>query len=318
MRYVLHIGAIAVVLASMGLLLLPADWTPRQWLAATQGAASPTSDHINAGLKTALDKGEKYLADSFVELARQEKIALDPALRQRYESETGGIVGSAQELVRGIWEGKCTSTTAFVGTQIGNGLSFGDMRDLYDQAANFRNGRDTDALVIGLAAVGILSTAAPPFHAATSVIKGLAKANRLSPILRRELTDALAVGFDAQAVLKAVPQLSWWDLLPSIGWESWRPDLSWPLVTEKLPQLVGAVSSGVQLGNLGTFNQLAGNVVSLISNAGICGAQDALTLAQGSADLERLTRLAEQRKGAAAAILKLQGRDAVLTPTGSG
>ena len=83
-------------------------------------------------------------------------------------------------------------------------------------------------------------------------------------------------------------------------------------MTEKLPQLVGALSSGVQLGRLGTFNQIAGNVVGLISNAGVCGAQDALTLAQGSSDLERLTRLAEQRKGATAAIVKLLGRDARL------
>ena len=68
------------------------------------------------------------------------------------------------------------------------------------------------------------------------------------------------------------------------------------------------------MAKLGTFNQLVGNVVGLVTNAGICGAEDALTLAQGSDDLARLTRLAEQRKGATAAILKILGRDALRLP----
>ena len=323
MRYVLSIAAIAVALASAGLLLLPEGWAPRQWLFARQDAASVaarnvrsvlTPERLNAELKAALDARDKHLADSFIELARQENVALDPALRDRHARETGGFVAPVERLVQGLWDGKCSSFESFAGSQLSDLLSIGDVRDLYNQAGNYRNGRPTDPLVIGLAAVGIVSTAVIPFHAATSMIKGLAKAQRLSPAFRRELTDALASGLDTEAVLKAVPQLSWWDSLPSIGWDSWHPDLSWPLVTEKLPQLVGALGSGVQLGKLGTFNQLTGNVVGLVSNAGICGAEDALTLAQGSSDLERLTRLSEQRKGATAAILKLFGRDALLLP----
>ena len=323
MRYVLSIGAIVVALASAGLLLLPEDWHPRQWLFAASDPASVaarnfrsalTAERINAELKSALDARDKHLADSFVELARQENVAVDPQLKDRYTSETGGFTAPIERLVRGLWDGKCSSFESFAGGQLSDLLSIGDVRDLYNQASNYRNGRPTDPLVIGLAAVGIVSTAVIPFHAATSMIKGLAKAQRLSPLFRRELTEALASGLDTEAVLKAVPQLSWWDSLPNIGWETWHPDLTWPLVTDKLPQLVGALSSGVQLSKLGTFNRLAGNVVGLISNAGICGAQDALTLAQGSADLERLTRLSEKRKGATAAIVKLLGRDALLLP----
>jgi hypothetical protein len=322
-RYVLRIGAIVAVIASAGLLLLPEDWAPRQWLFAAQDPASVatrnfrsmlTPESINAELKSALDNKDKHLADSFIELARQENIAVDPALRERYDRETSGFTAPVERLVQGLWDGKCSSFESFAGGQLGDLLSIGDVRDLYNQAGNYRNGRPTDPLVIGLATVGIVSTALLPFHAATSMIKGLAKAQRLSPGFRRELTDALASGLDTEAVLKAVPQFSWWDSLPGIGWDTWHPDLSWPLVTEKLPQLVGALSSGVQLGKLGTFNQLAGNVVSLTSNAGVCGAQDALALAQGSADLKRLTRLAEQRKGATAAVLKLHGRDALQLP----
>ncbi len=323
MFHVLRIGAVVAALASAGVLLAPQDWWLTEWLfgkpdpatVATRNLrAALNPERLGAKLKAALDAGDKYLADSFVELARQENVTLDPQIKQRYDSETGGVIGSAQELVRGIWEGKCTSGTAFVGTQIGNGLSFGDMRDLYDQASNYRNGRATDALVIGLAAVGILSTAAVPFHAATSMIKGLAKAERLSPLFRSELTETLAGALNTETILKALPQLSLWDSFPSIGWDSWHPDLSWPLVTEKLPQLIGAVSSGVQLSKLGAFNKLVGDVAGLVSNAGICGAQDALALAQGSGDLDRLSRLAEKRKGATAALLKLLGRDALLLP----
>jgi hypothetical protein len=322
-RYVLSIGAIAVALVSAGFLLLPGDWAPRQWLFAQQDTASVaarnfrsalTPERINAELKIALDNKDKHLADSFIELARQENVAVDQTLRDRYERETGSFIAPVERLVQGLWDGKCSSFESFAGSQLSDLLSIGDVRDLYNQAGNYRNGRPTDSLVIGLAAVGILSTAVIPFHAATSMIKGLAKAERLSPAFRRELTEALASGLNTEAVLKAVPQLSWWDSLPNVGWESWHPDLSWPLVTEKLPQLVTALQSGVQLGKLATFNQLTGNVVGLISNAGICGAQDALTLAQGASDLERLTRLSEQRKGATAAIVKLLGRDALLLP----
>lgn len=324
--HVVRIGAVIAAIASAGL-LLPADWSLMQWLfgkpdAATVAArnlrATLTPARVNAELKSALHTGDKHLAESFVELARQESIAIDPALRQRYDNEVGGIINSVIEGARGIWQGKCTSTSAFVGTQIGNGLSFGDMRDLYDQAANYSNGRPTDALVIGLAAVGVLSTAtaAIPFHVATSTIKGLAKADRLSPLFRRELTEALAIGLDTEGILKAVSQLGW-NVLPSIGWNSWLPDFSWPFVTDKLPQLIGAIGSSVQLSKLGMFNQLAGNVVSLTGNAGICGAQDALALAQGAADLDRLTRLSDRTKLATAAILKLLGHDAVSLPNQS-
>jgi hypothetical protein len=313
-RYVLSIGALLAVLASAGLWLMPPDWAPRQWLLAAQLPAALTPARIDAELKAALDARDKHLADSFVELARQENVAVDPALRERHASETGGYIAPVERLVRGLWDGKCSSFESFAGGQLSDLLSIGDVRDLYNQAGNYRKGAPTDPLVIGLAAVGIVSTAVIPFHAATSMIKGLAKAERLSPLFRRELTDALASGLDTEAVLKAVPQLSWWDSLPGIGWDSWHPDLSWPLVTEKLPQLVGALSSGVQLGKLAVFNQLTGNVVGLVANAGICGAQDALTLVQSSSDLERLTRLSEQRKGATAALLKLLGRDALLLP----
>lgn len=323
MRNLVRIGALLVALASAGLLLLPENWSPRQWLFASQDAASLaarnlrsalTPERIDAGLKAALDNKDKHLADSFVELARQETIALDPQLRERHERETNGYIAPVERLVQGLWDGKCSSLESFAGSQLSDLMSIGDVRDLYNQAGNYRNGTPTDPLVIGLAAVGIVSTAVIPFHAATSMIKGLAKAERLSPLFRRELTEALASGLDTEAVLKAAPQLSWWDSLPGIGWDSWHPDLSWPLVTEKLPQLVGALNSGVQLGKLAVFNQLTGNVVGLVANAGICGAQDALTLVRSSSDLERLTRLSEQRKGATAALLKLLGRDALLLP----
>lgn len=323
MRYILPIGLVAAALASAGMLVLPADWAPRQWLFAAQDGGSVAArnlrsalkpERVHAELKAALDARDKHLADSFVDLAQQENITVDALLRERYDRETGGYIAPVERLVQGLWDGKCSSFESFAGGQLSDLLSIGDVRDLYNQAGNYRSGKPTDPLVIGLAAVGVFSTAVIPFHAATSMIKGLAKAERLSPLFRRELTEALASGLDTEAVLKAVPQLSWWDSLPSFGWESWHPDLSWPLVTEKLPQLVSALSSGVQLSKLGTFNQLVGNVVTLVSNAGVCGAEDALTLAQGSGDLERLARLSEQRKGATAAVLKLLGRDALQLP----
>ena len=322
MRYVLRIGLIVAILVAAGLLLMPADWAPRQWLVAASNPSAPatrnlrsamTSERINAELKTALDTREKYLADSFIELARQENAAIDPALRQRYDSETGGIIGSAQELARGVWDGKCTSFYGFVGAELSNVLSIGDVRDLYTQADNFRNGRPNDPLVIGLATMGIVSIAAIPLHTATSMIKTLAKAQRLSPSFRRELTEALLSGVNTETIAKALPQFSFWDTVPRLGWDGWYPDLNWPLLG-KVPEIATALQSGIQLGKLGTFNRLTGNVVTLTKDAGICGTQDALTLVHSSADLDRLTRIAEQRKGAMAALLKLLGRDVLLLP----
>lgn len=297
---------------------MPEDWAARQWLSAAlltgrNFGAVLTPVRINAELKSALDARDRYLADSFVELARQENIALDPALSQRYDTETGGIVGSLQELARGVWDGKCTSFYGFVGSELSNVLAIGDLRDLYTQATSFRNGEPTDPLVIGLATVGVVSIAFPPFHTATSVIKGLAKAQRLSPAFRRELTEALTSGVNTESIVKALPQFSFWDTFPRLGWDGWYPDLNWPLLA-KLPEITSALQSGIQLGKLGAFNQLTGNVVSLTSNAGICGARDALTVVHSSADLARLSRIAEQRKGAMAALLKLLGLDVLLLP----
>ena len=68
-----------------GFVCCPRNWAPRQWLFAAQDAASVatrnfrsmlTPERINAELKSALDNKDKHLADSFVELARQENIAV--------------------------------------------------------------------------------------------------------------------------------------------------------------------------------------------------------------------------------------------------
>jgi hypothetical protein len=320
--YVLHIGALLAAIASAGLLLVPEDWAVRRMLSATSDPASIaarnfrsalTPTRINTELKAALDSRDKYLADSFVELARQETVALDPQLRQRYDSETGGFAAPVVRFWDGLWYGKCSSFEAFAGARITD-LVFGDVRDLYTEAATYRNGGTPDLLVVGLATLGIVTTGGVPFHVATSMVKGLAKTGRLSQSFRGELTNAIASGFDTQAVLKALPDTSWWGSLPSFSWENWWPDVSWPLFTEKLPQLAAALRSGVHFEKLGVLNQLARNLETLISNAGVCATQDALTLAHSAADLERLARVAEQRKGATAAMLKLLGRDALALP----
>lgn len=124
------------------------------------------------------------------------------------------------------------------------------------------------------------------------------------------MKNALTSAVDTRTVMQAVPKFDWWDTLPSIGWNSWHPDLSWPLVTEKLPQLVAALQTGINLGELTAFNRMTGDVVTIASAAGICAAQDALALSHSAGDLESIARLAETRRGATAAVLNLLGREA--------
>jgi hypothetical protein len=318
LRAVLPLAFTVACLAAIGWYVLPNVFGAGQWLLASDAAtftrlgltSALSPQRLNSEMKTALDNKEKYLADSIIELAKQEGVAIDAALIERYNRETGGFTAPLERVVQGLWDGKCTSVEGFAAGKLSDLLVIGDVRDLYNEVEKFRAGQAVDDLVIALAAFGIVSTAAVPIHTAASTIKGLAKADRLSPAFREELKNALTSAVDTRAVMQAVPKFDWWDTLPSIGWNSWHPDLSWPLLTEKLPQLVAAMQTGINLGKLTAFNRMTGDVVTIASAAGICAAQDALALSHNSADLEKIARLAETRRGATAAVLKLLGREA--------
>ena len=67
-----------------------------------------------------------------------------PLLRERYDRETSGFTAPSSS---GWWKGylgrQCSSFESFAGGQLGDLLSIGDVRDLYNQAGNYRNGRPT-------------------------------------------------------------------------------------------------------------------------------------------------------------------------------
>ncbi|WP_125461583.1 MULTISPECIES: hypothetical protein [Rhodomicrobium] len=311
---------IAVCLLAIGAFVLPGAWGAGQYLLAKDDPAALTNlglrakltpELLNAEMTAALDTRSQYLADSFIVLAEQERIAIPADLRKRHDDQSASYLLPVELFAQGILDGRCTSNAGFAGARISDMLIVGDLRDLYGQADNYRGGRPIDEMVVGLAAVGLVSTAAVPAHTAISAIKGAAKAGRLSQPLRGELTGILARAVDPKAVLAAVSEIGIWDWIPTLSWQETIPSLRVPLLT-KLTAAVGAL---VHYDALTSFTDLTGDLVILASgDTGICGAQDALAVIHNGGELKRVLRLAEARKGATPAVLKLLGRDALVLP----
>ncbi len=318
MRLFSFIFAIAACLAGLGLFVLPNAWGAAQWLLAGDdplaltrlGLRSKlTPERLNLELKAALDGKSKYLADSFMALAEQERVAVAPDLRKRYDEEAASYFAPIERFAEGLWDGKCTSSAGFTGSRISDLLIVGDLRDLFNEADKYGRGTPVDPMVIGLASVGLVSTAAVPAHTAISAIKGVAKAGQLSQPFRAELTAMLAAGLDIDAAVRAVSEVGFWDWVPALSWQDSFPEVRVPLLTS----LTSALRSLVRPDQLTSFRELTGDLVTLASgDAGICGAQDALAVIHSAAELKRVVRLAEERKAATAAILKLLGRDALI------
>jgi hypothetical protein len=261
---------------------------------------------ITRNIVAALAANDADLAASFVDLAREKHVALSDDLARRVSeavAEQNSASHFARRFASGLVIGDADDVASISGTVAGDLFVFGDIRDVVRESKHLAMGEDTDRLVLGLAAAGIVVTAATyvsaggaaPVRAGLTLVKDARKVGRLG----EGLTEW--AGRSARGLVDA-PMLQHAVATGSVT----RPG-----------QTIAAIKAAFRAEEAGALVRLAKDVGRIGEKAGIRAAQDTLKIAEGPEDVARAARLAEQEGGQTRAILKVLGRGALLLAAGA-
>ncbi|MEX3011981.1 hypothetical protein [Hoeflea sp. TYP-13] len=156
-----------------------------------------------------IDQGNYATAESLVALAEKyghavpvELVSAAEATPLRRTIATGG------KFARGFVTGSQGSGEEIAGTVVSDFLVIGDIRDIAVQGANYARGEDYDRIILGLSAIGLLTSGgalvtmggSAVIDAGISVIKATYKAGRMSGPMLRQLTRITGRLFDRNAL----------------------------------------------------------------------------------------------------------------------
>ena len=171
-----------------------------QFLLAAQDDPAALSDHAVAHsfdaavaareIDAALAADDPDLAMSFLALARERDLPVEPALADRVERANARLATAARSFgsfARGLVVGEAEDISGLAGTAVGDLFVLGDVRDALREGTRLATGRDGDELVLGLACVGLAVTAgtyatvgaAAPARVGLTVVKAARKTGRL-------------------------------------------------------------------------------------------------------------------------------------------
>ena len=262
-------------------------------------------DIVTQNIESALAAGDADLANSFVELARERNIPLSDDLSQRVSAavtEEGSSSHFASRFASGLLTGNADDVASLSGTVAGDLFVFGDIRDVVREGKHLAMGEDTDRLVLGLAAAGLVVTAATyvsaggaaPVRAGLTMVKDARKVGRLGEGLTEWAGRSARELVDAPMLQNAVATGS-----------VIRPG-----------QTMTAIKAAFRAEKAGALVRLAKDVGRVGEKAGIRAAQDTLKIAENPKDVARAARLAESKGGQTRAIMKILGRGALMLPIG--
>ena len=258
------------------------------------------ADVARREIEAALRVGDANLANSFLDLARDRKVAVDPALVKRVEDANTAAAAAgraAGSFAHGLITGEPEDLAGLAGTALGDLFVFGDIRDAIREGSRMANGEPADELILGFAGVGIALTAgtymslgaAAPARVGISVLKAARRTGRITAQMGQWLTRTLRQVVDVTALRSAVSSAN----------------IAQPAVA------VRAVRQAVKVEKSRDLVRLVSDVGRVQARAGTQAALDGLRIAQGSRDVARLARLADVKGSRTRAILKMFGRGAL-------
>jgi hypothetical protein len=261
---------------------------------------------IQENVEAALAANDADLASSFVELAREQNVAVADDLSKRVSdavSEENSTSAFAKRFATGLVTGNSDDVASLSGTVAGDLFVFGDIRDVVREGKHLAMGEDTDHLILGLATAGLAVTAATyvsvggamPLRAGLSLVKDARKVGRLGEGLTKWAGRSAREVVDTPLLQQAVATGS-----------VMRPG-----------QTMTAIKAAFRAEKAGALVRLAKDVGRVGEKAGARGALDTLRIAEGPKDVARAARLAESKGGQTRAILKLFGRGALLLAAGA-
>jgi len=261
---------------------------------------------IHENIEAALAANDADLASSFVELARENSIAVGDELSKRVNdavTEENSTSAFAKRFATGLVTGNADDVASLSGTVAGDLFVFGDVRDVVREGKHLAMGEDTDHLILGLATAGLAVTAATyisvggatPLRAGLSLVKDARKVGRIGEGLTKWAGRSAREVIDTPLLQHAVATGS-----------VMRPG-----------QTMTAIKAAFRAEKAGALVRLAKDVGRVGEKAGTRAALDTLRVAEGPKDVARAARLAESKGGQTRAILKLFGRGALLLAAGA-
>ncbi len=256
-------------------------------------------------IEAALHAEDAELAQSFVELARDRGVTLDPALAARVERATTASAQASRgigQFARGFVTGEPDDLASLAGTAAGDLFVFGDARDAVREGVRMARGEEADELILGLACVGLVVTAGTyasfgagtPARVGLSMVKAARKTGRIGARFSTAMLRAVGDVVDGAALKKAFTRTSF--MQPAVA--------------------LRAAREAVKIEKAGGLVDLVRDVGKVQSKAGTRAALDGLKLAEEPKDVARLARLAAAKGGKTRAVIKLLGRGAILLTTG--
>ena len=280
----------------------PAQLSDLQINSALRNNQSLVADHI----QRALAAGDADLAASFVGLAKEKNILVSDELLEQVRdavTEANSASHFAKGFATGLVTGNADDVASMSGTVAGDLFVFGDIRDVVREGKHLATGEQVDRLVLGLAAAGLAVTAATyvsiggaaPVRAGLTLVKDARKVGRLGEGLTLWAGRSARDLVDTPLLENAVEQAS-----------VLRPGQSIDAIKAAFhpEQAAGLVRLGKDVGRVG-------------EKAGVRGALDTLSIAEGPKDVARAARLAESKGSQTRAILKILGRGALLLAAGA-
>jgi hypothetical protein len=252
------------------------------------------------GIEDALANKDADLAESFVDLAAERHVALDPALIEKVNAavaESESTRHAAESFALGLVTGEPNDMVGFAGTALGDLFVFGDIRDAVREGTRLATGQKADELVLGLAAVGLAITAgtyatvgaAAPARVGLSLAKAARKTARLSGDLATYMGRTVRQIVDWGQLKRAITGVS----------------ISEPALA------IRAARDAVKVGRAGRLVDLARDVGRVQAKAGTQAAFDGLKIAETPREMSRFAKLAEKEGSKTRAILKVAGRGAI-------
>ena len=306
MARISRVGPVLFALAAVVFALASAYAVPHA-VVALEGLNDPAriADHALDGrfdavvarheIEAALAAHDADLAQSFVDLAADRSVAIDPTQVQKVNAATADAATTrhkAESFARGFITGEPDDMAALAGTTLGDLFVFGDIRDALREGKHLVAGEQADELVLGLACVGIAITAGTyaTFGAAAPARVGLtlAKAARKTGSLTAEFS-ASRRAIDWRPLRQGATKVSF----------------AGPASAERVAR------EAVKVERAGGLLQLAGDVGRVERAAGGRAALDGLRIAKEPRDVTRVAKLAEKEGSRTRAILKIAGRGAI-------
>ena len=305
MARLLALLALLVALAGAAPWLLPVAKTSLRLVAAHDdpvtladlGLAGFTAQEAETAMAAALAADEPDLAASYLELAQARGLAVAPQLKAQVEAANATpaqALRAARNFGTGFVTGQPEDVAGLAGTAVGDLLVWGDIRDASREGWKLARGEAADELILGLSAVGLAVTAGTyatagaslPLRAGLTLVKGAARAGRLSAGLARSLVRAVRQSVDGAALRRLAQHPGSLD--------------------------AAALKAVVRPAPLAGLARMLDDVATVEAKAGTRAALEGLKLADNGRDLGRLARLAEAKGGQTLAILKTLGRGALM------